>query len=93
MSSPDRQANEVLDAFILRAVLDPGSFVKRGRDREGVAFGEPLHAWQTRAVQIAVREVLIDFGEWISEQAVLDVGTVDEAVDMFLERQGRRRAS
>lgn len=36
------------------------------------------------ALAITLRELVIDFASWLSEQAVLDVATPDEAVDLWL---------
>lgn len=85
VTSLDRLPHEPIDAYVRRAVLDPGSFTKRGRGPDGEEYGETLARWQGRAVDMAVREVLIDFGTWISQQEEIDAATVDEVVDGFLQ--------
>lgn len=40
--------------LIRRALNDPGSFVKRGKDYEGEPYGERLDQWQTRAIEAAI---------------------------------------
>lgn len=43
--------------LIRRAILDPGSFVKRGPDYDGNAYGERLDQWQDRAVEAALARI------------------------------------
>lgn len=40
---------------LMRAVLDPGAFTPRGADAEGEPYGEPMDAWQERAMAIALQ--------------------------------------
>lgn len=49
MSVPE----DVIDAA-MSAVLDPGAHTPRGADAEGNDYGEPLDAWQRRALAIAL---------------------------------------
>ncbi len=36
------------------------------------------------AIIITLRELLVDFATWLSEQVELDVATPDEAVDLWM---------
>lgn len=44
-------------SLIRRAILDPGSFVKRGPDYDGNAYGERLDQWQDRAIEDSLTRV------------------------------------
>jgi hypothetical protein len=40
--------------------------------------------------KLLLREHLIDFADWLSNQAEIDVMVVDEAVDQYLAEQERQ---
>jgi hypothetical protein len=67
----------------MSAVNDPGQFTMQGTDNEGGLFGEPINAWQRRALGAALIPVLASLSDERLAQAEAKVERVEAAMAAF----------